>query len=57
VLAGHHEQSLRTATAELTSAGHQALDVVCDVADEEKVAVSRPRRPMRPTNRPRPTIA
>jgi NAD(P)-dependent dehydrogenase (short-subunit alcohol dehydrogenase family) len=38
VLAGHHEQTLRTATAELTSAGHQVLDVVCDVSDEEQVA-------------------
>jgi NAD(P)-dependent dehydrogenase (short-subunit alcohol dehydrogenase family) len=38
VLAGHHEESLRTATAELTSEGHQALDVVCDVSDEEQVA-------------------
>ena len=38
VLAGHHEESLRTATAELSSEGHQALDVVCDVSDEEQVA-------------------
>jgi NAD(P)-dependent dehydrogenase (short-subunit alcohol dehydrogenase family) len=38
VLAGHHEQPLRTATAELTAAGHQALGVVCDVSDEEQVA-------------------
>jgi NAD(P)-dependent dehydrogenase (short-subunit alcohol dehydrogenase family) len=38
VLAGHHEQTLRTATAELASAGHQVLDVVCDVSDEEQVA-------------------
>jgi NAD(P)-dependent dehydrogenase (short-subunit alcohol dehydrogenase family) len=38
VLAGHLEQPLRTATAELTSAGHQALAVGCDVSDEEQVA-------------------
>jgi NAD(P)-dependent dehydrogenase (short-subunit alcohol dehydrogenase family) len=38
VLADSNEQTLRTATAELTSAGHQALDVVCDVSDEEQVA-------------------
>jgi NAD(P)-dependent dehydrogenase (short-subunit alcohol dehydrogenase family) len=38
VLAGHQEQPLRAATAELTSAGHQALDVGCDVSDEAQVA-------------------
>jgi NAD(P)-dependent dehydrogenase (short-subunit alcohol dehydrogenase family) len=38
VLADSNEQTLRTATAELTSAGHQALDVVCDVSDEDQVA-------------------
>jgi NAD(P)-dependent dehydrogenase (short-subunit alcohol dehydrogenase family) len=38
VLADRDEQTLRTATAELTSAGHQALGVVCDVSDEEQVA-------------------
>jgi NAD(P)-dependent dehydrogenase (short-subunit alcohol dehydrogenase family) len=38
VLADRDEQALRTATAELTSAGRQALDVVCDVSDEEQVA-------------------
>jgi NAD(P)-dependent dehydrogenase (short-subunit alcohol dehydrogenase family) len=38
VLADRNEQTLRTATAELTSAGRQALDVVCDVSDEEQVA-------------------
>jgi NAD(P)-dependent dehydrogenase (short-subunit alcohol dehydrogenase family) len=38
VLADSNEQSLRTAAAELTSAGHQALDVGCDVSDEEQVA-------------------
>ena len=37
VLAGHHEQSLRTATAGLTSAGHRALAVTCDVSHEEQV--------------------
>ncbi len=38
VLAARNEQILRTVTAELTSAGHQALGVVCDVSDEEQVA-------------------
>src|SRR3712207_1752465 len=38
VLADRNEQTLQTATAELTSAGLQALDVVCDVSDEEQVA-------------------
>jgi NAD(P)-dependent dehydrogenase (short-subunit alcohol dehydrogenase family) len=38
VLADSNEQSLRTAAAELTSAGHQALDVSCNVSDEEQVA-------------------
>jgi NAD(P)-dependent dehydrogenase (short-subunit alcohol dehydrogenase family) len=38
VLADSNEQTLRGVTAELTSAGHQALDVVCDVSDEEQVA-------------------
>ncbi len=38
VLADRNEQTLRTATAELTSAGRQALGVVCDVSDEEQVA-------------------
>jgi NAD(P)-dependent dehydrogenase (short-subunit alcohol dehydrogenase family) len=38
VLADCNEQTLRTATAELTSAGRQALGVVCDVSDEEQVA-------------------
>ena len=33
VLADRNEQTLRTATAELTSAGRQALDVVCDVPE------------------------
>jgi NAD(P)-dependent dehydrogenase (short-subunit alcohol dehydrogenase family) len=35
VLSDRNEQTLRTATAELTSAGRQALGVVCDVSDEE----------------------
>lgn len=38
VLADRDEQSLRTATDELTSAGHRALDIPCDVSDEEQVA-------------------
>jgi NAD(P)-dependent dehydrogenase (short-subunit alcohol dehydrogenase family) len=38
VLADSNEQTLRTATAELTSAGHHVLDVVCDVSDESQVA-------------------
>jgi NAD(P)-dependent dehydrogenase (short-subunit alcohol dehydrogenase family) len=38
VLSDRNEQTLRTATAELTSAGRQALGVVCDVSDEEQVA-------------------
>jgi NAD(P)-dependent dehydrogenase (short-subunit alcohol dehydrogenase family) len=38
VLADSNEQTLRTATAELTSAGHQALGVGCDVSDEAQVA-------------------
>ena len=44
VLSDRNEQTLRTATAELTSAGRQALGVVCDVSDEEQVAalVERP---------------
>ena len=38
VLADTNEQPLRTAAAELTSAGHQALGVGCDVSDQEQVA-------------------
>jgi NAD(P)-dependent dehydrogenase (short-subunit alcohol dehydrogenase family) len=38
VLADINEDALRAATAELTAAGHHALGVVCDVADEEQVA-------------------
>ena len=39
VLADTNEQPLRTAAAELTSAGHQALGVGCDVSDQEQVTV------------------
>ena len=38
VLADRNQQTLRTATAELTSAGRQARGVACDVSDEEQVA-------------------
>ena len=38
VLADINEQALRAATDELTAAGHQALGVTCDVADEDQVA-------------------
>lgn len=38
VLADINQDALRVATDELTSAGQQALDVVCDVADEDQVA-------------------
>jgi NAD(P)-dependent dehydrogenase (short-subunit alcohol dehydrogenase family) len=38
VLADRNEYTLRTATAELTSAGHEALAVPCDVSDEAQVA-------------------
>jgi NAD(P)-dependent dehydrogenase (short-subunit alcohol dehydrogenase family) len=38
VLADRNEQPLRTAAAALTSPGHQALGVGCDVSDEEQVA-------------------
>jgi NAD(P)-dependent dehydrogenase (short-subunit alcohol dehydrogenase family) len=38
VLADSNEETLRAATAQLTSAGHQALAVACDVSDEEQVA-------------------
>jgi len=44
VLADSNEQPLRSAAAELTSAGHQALDVGCDVSDEEQVAALVERR-------------
>jgi NAD(P)-dependent dehydrogenase (short-subunit alcohol dehydrogenase family) len=38
VLADINEDALGTATDELTSAGHQAIGVVCDVADEAQAA-------------------
>jgi NAD(P)-dependent dehydrogenase (short-subunit alcohol dehydrogenase family) len=38
VLADINEDALRTATDELTSAGHQAIGVTCDVADEAQAA-------------------
>ena len=37
-LADVNQEALRAATDELTAAGHQALDVVCDVSDEDQVA-------------------
>jgi NAD(P)-dependent dehydrogenase (short-subunit alcohol dehydrogenase family) len=37
-LADINEDALRTATDDLTAAGHQVLGVVCDVADEDQVA-------------------
>jgi NAD(P)-dependent dehydrogenase (short-subunit alcohol dehydrogenase family) len=38
VLADINEDSLRAATDSLTANGHQALGIVCDVADEDQVA-------------------
>jgi NAD(P)-dependent dehydrogenase (short-subunit alcohol dehydrogenase family) len=38
VLADVDEEALATATDELTTAGHRALGVTCDVADEDQVA-------------------
>jgi NAD(P)-dependent dehydrogenase (short-subunit alcohol dehydrogenase family) len=38
VLADRNEDALRAATDELNSAGHKALNVACDVADEAQVA-------------------
>ena len=38
VLADVNEEALRAATDELTAAGHRALGVTCDVADEDQVA-------------------
>ena len=38
VLADNNEDTLRAATDELTSAGHQAIGVTCDVSDEARVA-------------------
>jgi NAD(P)-dependent dehydrogenase (short-subunit alcohol dehydrogenase family) len=39
VLADVDEDAVSTATDELTAAGHRALGVACDVADEDQVAV------------------
>jgi NAD(P)-dependent dehydrogenase (short-subunit alcohol dehydrogenase family) len=38
VLADHHEDSVRAAAEELAAAGHKALAIRCDVADERQVA-------------------
>jgi len=38
VLAGHHEASVRAAAEDLVAAGHKALAIRCDVADEAQVA-------------------
>jgi hypothetical protein len=38
VLADINEEGLDTATGALTSAGHQAIGIACDVADEAQVA-------------------
>ena len=38
VLADINTDALRAATEELTSAGHQAIGVTCDVADEAQAA-------------------
>jgi NAD(P)-dependent dehydrogenase (short-subunit alcohol dehydrogenase family) len=38
VLADNNEDTLRAATDELTSAGHKAIGVTCDVANEAEVA-------------------
>jgi NAD(P)-dependent dehydrogenase (short-subunit alcohol dehydrogenase family) len=38
LLSDVNEQALRAATDELTAAGHRALGVTCDVADEDQVA-------------------
>src|SRR5690242_11279106 len=38
VLADVNDEALRTATEDLTAAGHRALGVTCDVADEHQVA-------------------
>ena len=37
-LAGHHEESVRAAAKKLTDAGHKALGIRCDIADEAQVA-------------------
>jgi NAD(P)-dependent dehydrogenase (short-subunit alcohol dehydrogenase family) len=38
VLAGNHEESVRAAAEDLVAAGHKALAIRCDVADERQVA-------------------
>ena len=38
VLAGHHEESVRAVAEDLVAAGHKALPIRCDVADEGEVA-------------------
>jgi NAD(P)-dependent dehydrogenase (short-subunit alcohol dehydrogenase family) len=38
VLADVNEEALRTQTDQLTSAGHQAIGITCDVSDESQVA-------------------
>lgn len=37
-LAGHHKKSVQAAAQELISAGHKAVAICCDVADENQVA-------------------
>ena len=39
VLADINREALRAATDQLTSAGHKAIGVTCDVADEAQVAL------------------
>jgi hypothetical protein len=39
VLVDINENALRAATRELTSAGHRAIGVTCNVADEAQVAL------------------
>ena len=40
VLADVNEEALRAATDDLTLAGHQALDVLCDVSQEDQVGAT-----------------
>src|SRR5882724_1592622 len=40
VLADINEEALRDATDKLTSAGHKAIGVTCDVCDEAQVAAT-----------------
>ena len=53
VLADNNEDTLRAATDELTSAGHKAIGVACDVADEARAAamVERAVGHLRPAGR------